>query len=468
MQNIHRLRVGAARVDITPSAGTHIAGSGHGIHRPAEVVLDPLYARAVVFETGGRKLCIVSLDVTLITDEWADRVRSAAFERFGFERSAVMVHATQTHSAPAVGYIMLDPDFPDLPGEPEYLRGGERAYCEQACAGAIEAIGRAHAALRPATLAVGSAARDGLAFNRRAVMRNGKVTMPFFHSRRERPLGRNDIRYMEGPTDPEVGVLCARDEEMRMVALLLHFSCHPVNVYVRPGNLVSADWPGAWCAAMQEAFGAESGAMVVNGCCGNLNPWSPFEPDVIADHMLMGNRLAEASREVVAQMRFAETARLDWRSCKVSLPLQEPDPERLKAAEKMLSEHPRPVWPPETPGRPDPAWFRAASLVSVACMRRRSPVFDYEIQAFRIGDTAIVGLPGEPFIEGQLAIKIGSPAASTFVAHAANQYVGYVPMRDAYPRGGHEVDCSYWAKLAPGALEAIVDRSVALIEEMFA
>ena len=43
------LRAGAAQVDITPPEGTHLAGSGADVHRPAEVVLDPLYAKAVVF-----------------------------------------------------------------------------------------------------------------------------------------------------------------------------------------------------------------------------------------------------------------------------------------------------------------------------------------------------------------------------------------------------------------------------------
>ena len=38
-------------VDITPPAGTHLSGSGMGEHRPAESVLDPLYARAAVFES---------------------------------------------------------------------------------------------------------------------------------------------------------------------------------------------------------------------------------------------------------------------------------------------------------------------------------------------------------------------------------------------------------------------------------
>ncbi|MBM3279721.1 MAG: hypothetical protein FJY95_16820 [Candidatus Handelsmanbacteria bacterium] len=61
------LGAGAASAQITPPAGTHLSGSGMGDHRPAEVVLDPLYARAIVFESAGRRLCILALDVTILT-----------------------------------------------------------------------------------------------------------------------------------------------------------------------------------------------------------------------------------------------------------------------------------------------------------------------------------------------------------------------------------------------------------------
>ena len=70
-------------------------------------------------------------------------------------------------------------------------------------------------------------------------------------------------------------------------------------------------------------------------------------------------------------------------------------------------------------------------------------------------------------MEGQLAIKIGSPAYPTYVAHGTSQYVGYIPVKHAFAHGGHEVNCSYWAKLAPEALEMIVDTAVHLIKEVF-
>ena len=117
----------------------------------------------------------------------------------------------------------------------------------------------------------------------------------------------------------------------------------------------------------------------------------------------------------------------------------------------------------------DPRWFRAASTRSVELSRKREPLLPYEIQVFRIGDLAVVGLPGEPFVEGQLAIKEKSAAPFVAVAHLTTHYVGYLPTRQAYARGGHEAntDVTYWAKLAPGCLEAVSANATQMIGELF-
>jgi len=105
--------------------------------------------------------------------------------------------------------------------------------------------------------------------------------------------------------------------------------------------------------------------------------------------------------------------------------------------------------------------------MSVEIQRKRSPELLYEIQTFRIGNVALVGWPGESFVEGQLALKIASPAKETFVAHATTQYVGYIPVAHAFPHGGHEVDFSYWAKLVPEALDMIVETTTGMLNDLW-
>src|SRR5688500_11537009 len=93
------LRAGVALADITPPPGTQLAGDV-GASRQSRDIQDPLYGRVIVFEAGGRKLCIVSIDVTIVTEPCTIAIRQAAQEQCGLQPEAVMVHATQTHSAP--------------------------------------------------------------------------------------------------------------------------------------------------------------------------------------------------------------------------------------------------------------------------------------------------------------------------------------------------------------------------------
>ena len=465
------LKAGAAMIDITPPPGTHLAGSGAGEHRPSEAVMDPLFAKAIVFEAGDQRVCMVILDLTIVTGDYTDRIRVAVGQHTGIAPEAIMVQATQTHSAPSLGYFLLDPDFPlDTTEKTEYLRGGERAFGDRAAAAAVEAAVEAVGRLQPVRIGLGRGVLGDLAFNRRGIRRDGTIAMPKPRGRQEQPFGNADICWLEGPMDPEVGVCCVRDMDMRPLAFLLHFTCHPVNVFGCPGTYraVSADWPGAWTREMQQLFGSEAVPLVVNGCCGNINPWHPFDPDFRPDHRRMGRELALMSERIVRDMAFADNAALDCRVEQVGLPFREIPAERLREVEAILAGNPQP--PRGADGEVDRAWFRAASTRSVELCRQRETEFPYEIQAFRIGDLGVVGLPGEPFVEGQLALKTNSAAPFLFSAHLTSKYVGYLPTRAAYDRGGHEAneDVTYWAKLAPGCLETVVERARTLVKELFA
>jgi neutral ceramidase len=291
-----KLQAGRAWCGITPEAGTHLAGSGRGNLRGAESVMDPLYAKALVLESGGWRIGFVALDVTIITDEYTERIRAAAEAECGIEPGALMVHATQTHSAPAMGYFLADRELWDrVPPEREYILGGQRFYADMACERAIEALKAAVADLQPVQAGFGQAARLDLAHNRRAVMRDGGIAMPGRYHDDRNPTGPTAIQYLEGPTDPEIGVFALRTESLEMRSMILHYTCHPVSVFCVGLPAVSADWPGAWCRQMQKRYGPECGGLVLNGCCGDVNPWPPFEPGFVLDHERQGRELARSA-----------------------------------------------------------------------------------------------------------------------------------------------------------------------------
>ena len=330
---------------------------------------------------------------------------------------------------------------------------------------AVAAAGR----LQPARIGLGRGVLGDLAFNRRGIRRDGTITMPAPLGREERPFGNTDVCYLEGPMDPEVGVCCVQDLEKRPLAFLLHYTCHPVNAFSNRDTYraVSADWPGAWTREMQQVFGPDAVPLVVNGCCGNINPRHPFDSDYRPDHRRMGRELAGMTERIVHSMAFDKEAALAFNVENVRLPFREIPAKRLREVEAILCESPEPSRGAN--GQVDPHWFRAASTRSVELCRQRDAAFPYEIQAFRIGGMCVIGLPGEPFVEGQLALKTNSTAPYLFPAHLTSHYVGYLPTREAYARGGHEAneDVTYWAKLAPGCLETVVGRGRALLEDLF-
>ncbi len=80
-----------------------------------------------------------------------------------------------------------------------------------------------------------------------------------------------------------------------------------------------------------------------------------------------------------------------------------------------------------------------------------------------VGNIALVGIPGELFVELGLALKANPHFAQTFVAGYCNDLIGYIPTRAAYAEGGYEVDT---ARIAAGRGETIVDTALSALAAM--
>src|SRR5262249_251797 len=96
----------------------------------------------------------------------------------------------------------------------------------------VEAIGKAKAAMFPASLDI-SSGRIHLGFNRRKT-EDGRATM----------WGRTAEQLPSHPLDPAVNVLLVKDPDGKTRAVLVNYACHPS--VLGPDNLqYSADYPGA-------------------------------------------------------------------------------------------------------------------------------------------------------------------------------------------------------------------------------
>ena len=451
-------RAGAARVDITPLPGVQLAGD-IGRFRPTEEIRDRLHANALVLETRGERICLLSLDLLGVTKHWSDEIRQRASARFGLNADHVVVHAVQNHAAPSLGHFFVKDECRLIPAEHLWLRGGDDAYHEPTTQKCVQAIGEVTAKLEPVSVRVGRGIDGRVASNRRFIMRDGSAVC---HPAACDP----DILHVEGPTDPEVGVMTFVSRRDETVAALLHHTCHPCHGY--PHRFVIGDWPGAWSQLMRKACGDECVALVINGCCGNIHHGNPLDPDSTSEYRRMAGLLMETTTRVLTRMETIDATPLNVERTVLRLPLRKLTDEVIAAAQAIVDEHPQPRWLDEDRTRVDWDWMYAVATLDLKDTQDHDPACDYEIQAFRLGDAALVTVMGEPFVEGQLKIKLKSPAPHTFVAHFCNGFAGYVPTREAMSRGGYETRTANWSQFQPDALDAIADAAGDLLRKAVA
>ena len=87
------LRAGAAKVDVTPSGGE--------LPKNSLGVLDPLYARAIVVESGTTTAALVTVDAGGIPEALWDTVSRRLDAELGIPPANLLLTATHTHSAGA-------------------------------------------------------------------------------------------------------------------------------------------------------------------------------------------------------------------------------------------------------------------------------------------------------------------------------------------------------------------------------
>ncbi len=474
-----RLFAGAAAADITPGKGIQLAGD-IGSYRPVETIHDPLFARALVLQSGGRKVCWVTLDVLAMSRGWADRMRARIAGRYGFDVGAVLVHVLQNHAAPSVGHCFVwDQDDLNLfPPEHPWLLGGDDRYNPVALEGVMQAVGKALAGLQPVRVQAGRGLDGRVAFNRRFIMRDG--------TGRCHPANRDpNILQAEGPVDPEVGVMLFHAQNGKTMAAVLHHSCHPCHWL--DGRSVGAGWPGAWCNGVRRLLGKSCVPLVFNGFCGNIHPCNHLDPAFKEDPdgSEFGRKLTETVAWVLNTPTFTPWAfpprskpvtrpvltainkpGLDWRCRHLQIPMRRPADQELKEARRLLKKHPRPIWRKNRELAVEWDWVYAAMCLDLMGHYRQNPNFDFIVQAFRLGEAAILAVHGEPFVEEQLRLKRESPFRYTWMAHMSNGYVGYIPTAQALARGGYETDTSNGSKLVPAALKTIGDAALKMLQAL--
>jgi len=419
------MRAGFSEVDITPPIGTRKIGWLEEI--VAESVLDPLFARAAVIESGQERIAFIQLDTLSVRWTQVADIRRRVERGHGFPGSRIMVAATHNHAGPAVAKTG------DVPRD--------EAYIETMVGKVVAMFGDALANMEDVEIGIASVSEGKLSHNRRTVMRDGLVRT---HGSFDDP----NALFIEGPIDPEVAVLAARTHSGQLLGALVNFACHPTD---HGGDtLISAGFPGVLAREMK-ARGCPV-TLFLNGASGNISVSDPPYGGEQKPMEEVGRTLADDVGRALRSMSFREVVKLGARSRTVPLPYRRITDDEVRGsvrgAQRFIDSaiYDR--------GMPD--------LVKRIRERGTQPA---EVQVLSLDEYALAAVPAEYFVELGLRIKEKSHPRRALVVSCANGMVGYVPHREAFLRGGYETTFAAHSKLAPEAGDMLADTAIALVNE---
>ncbi len=445
------LRVGAARVDITPPADPANPPSGKYAH-------ERLYVRAIVLDNGSAREALIGADQGMLFESvWAAASKQIAVE-LDCPIENILISATHSHSAWGPG----PPPFPRRghPGPPD---GGRPAAAANQppppiVARMVDAVRQAKAGLQPARVGFGT----GLSYlnvNRDAID----------PETRHWTQGPN----LDGPSDKTVAVLKFESPSGEPIAVYWTYAMHPVNGFL--AGFTSADFPGAACRYIEQAYGDRMVAVFAQGASGDQNPlYLRAATNALASRSgvkITGNVLTREKIEAPIRDGKVPAGPLD--------PKVRDDLERVMDSEGVLLGE-EVIRVMTGINRMDAAPRISAAQTMITCPGRRrldtaregtpgtyedgDPV-DIRLGALRIGDMALATVDAEIYSTIGRQLQAQSPVANTVVVTLANGMAnsGYIPNDAAFGALTFQVLSS---RLKPGCAEtAIVIGWLDLLEE---
>jgi len=414
------MRAGVSEVEITPALGGEIPGQW--LRRSAVGVHDQLTVNVLVLESGGRRAAIVSCDVLSLKNRLVASLRQRLSSLL--DPRYLLLAATHTHTGPPVC---------------DALGSRSDASCLQAFEAAIErAVGTAVAGLEAARLGWATSQAPGLAFPRRWRLADGSVQM---HPRKDDP----HLVAPEGVADDTLTVLQVTGASGRPLALCVNFACHPI--FFGGEQSYCADYPGVVRGEAKAALGGKAVVLFLNGPCGDVGP------DNVADQgesrygeaamERMGGQLAARAIELSARAEAADEVTIQAATSSIRAKVRAVPRDDLHTAA---------LWARGRCLDQAPATAREVALrelLLVEAEREREPSLKLEVAGLRIGDGALLALPGEIFAAIGREIRTASPFAHTALVELANGCYGYVPTAPAFAGGGYETWLCRSSRLSP-------------------
>jgi hypothetical protein len=419
------LMAGAAAA-VVPAENELVIGGGIGPHK-VDAQEGELRATAlVVQDPKGEKVALIECDVLMIQRDVLDRAAREIEKATGVPFSNILINCTHTHHAPTTISIH------------GYER--EEAFTQKVGDKAVEAAVAANKRLTPVTMEFRLGEESSVGQNSRLLLKNGMI---FWVG------ARDDVVRPTGPFDPELPVWAFRRKDGKLEAVMFNHSTHTIGT--KEGNVRS---PGFYGIAAQELEKELGGTVLFfEGASGSTHNLDLKGPEMIV-------RIKQAVRDALAKAKPRPVESVRGIRKEVTFKVRDFDEAKDDAA----------VVAYENYVLKDPKLIEFVVKVFRDMRKQLAPHKGEErktwVQAIRIGDVAVTGVPAEFFtILGQ-DVKRRSPFRYTYVYELANDYIGYVPDRKGHELGGYQTWTGLHSYVAPGTGEMIVDEAVSLLEDL--
>ncbi|MBM3471906.1 MAG: hypothetical protein FJX75_01370 [Armatimonadetes bacterium] len=423
-----KLRAGVSRANITPSIGIDLVGfAGRG---PSVGLGDELHATALLLDDGRERVAILHLDLIGLDAEWSRAVCEFIGKRARLPARNIVLCCTHTHYGPSVRGFEGDP-----------RESPEAAYMAELRFKLAGIVAEARTKLTPVTARIGRSTSD-IGINRRERLPDGRII-----------LGRNPT----GPIDREV-ILARLDRPSgEPLACLLNFATHPVS-QSGAARLISADFPGYAREVVEHLTGTT--CLYLQGACGNIN--SVIMQEGLDSPRTLGKRLGAAAVQAYETAEPVPLAPLAVAHAEAKLPAKTyaSVAEAEAAVQALQAEHDRAK---EAGGNKGRLWWaqhrldRAKTALESLQTGKPLPPVLAPVWGVALGELGLVTGPGEIFCEIGMAAKEAGIFPHTMYLSNTNGSIGYVPVPEAYPEGGYEVESA--SRVGPGAAAVLTDAS---------
>ena len=447
-----KFQAGYASVNINPPLGIGIAG--YFVPRFAKGFLDDLTASALVLSMGRKKIALVSVDHCGLNKDFIKEYTTLINKATGIPKDTIMIACSHTHTGP----LVVENFWADPAPIKKYIEFlGERL---------ADVVKLALLDVKPAKMGyIFGYAPERVAYIRRYKMKDGSTfTCP--------PIDDPNIDYPLGTLDQRVNVL-RFDREGGETVVLVNYGLHSDTIN---GELISADWPGWMRKTLDKALdgvkcmffnGAEGdvGSTNVHPKDGDMNDTEiSFDNEMKSPGMarFVGRAIAGTVLQVYDKVKYVDVDNIDIIKKDIAVAAQRPTPEELPLAHKYKELHEQ--------GRDDLIPYESMQLTTVVaealrmCRLENGPDnFYLPLTAVKIGEVALLGIPGEPFTDIGVKIKEADGWGLILPCACANGYQGYFPMQSAYDEGGYETRSSNYKA---GVAETIIKEAKALLDEI--